>query len=120
MNCMKMAPSNSTGAPLTDGKIDGVQRVLKPERRAEKKRRLLTCAALRTERVAIYWSNGNVREKGINNNGRKQGVWLTFTRGGDLSIRATYALGLLTGKYTLYYSNGQMQGRDYNRNQKDK
>ena len=68
----------------------------------------------------IYWSNGVVREKGINNNGRKQGVWLTFTRRGDLSIRATYALGLLTGKYTSYYNNGQMQWEGiYNRNQKD-
>ena len=84
----------------------------------EKKRP--TFAALRTARVLYTGTTATFAKKALEYNGRKQGVWLTFTRGGNLSIRATYSSGLLNRQYFSYYQNGNIKWQGvYNRNRKD-
>ncbi len=65
--------------------------------------------------LAFIYSNGNLVEKGILKNGKREGVWQAFNENGTLLTEASFSKGEKNGiwviydqadiKYVLHYQN---------------
>jgi antitoxin component YwqK of YwqJK toxin-antitoxin module len=53
-----------------------------------------------------YYDNGQLLEKGIRKNGKKEGCWARYHENGQLSFKGTYKEGKRDGTWISYSKDG--------------
>ena len=56
----------------------------------------------------IYYTNGNIEEKYIKINGKRDGLYKSFYENGQLRSEINYKNGIEDGKSSEYFENGQI------------